>query len=166
MHKLTLTVLLLFTTVYSQWVKWDGEWTTPIQRKNASIVYCTGNNHSKQGHTAVGLYWNESSFGENASHKKGEKSYRDFGLSPYAMEDLGYDQETIDSLKAGLISLKRQTIIALDYFNLRQRVYLRKGFNTKEAWFFAAVDYNGSKRYALLFNKRVKYLKRRKWRCK
>ena len=159
-----LTVLLLFTITNSQtpdivWVKWNNEWTHSKQRANAEIVYWIGHDYNNQGHTAVGLYWMESSLGVDPSH------HSFFGLTHIAMKDLKLSPTTIDSLKNGLIDLERQTVIALDYFNLLKRRHLRKISHKGKAWILAAESYksNGSKVYALAFNKRVRYLKGRTW---
>lgn len=165
-----LLILALCTSIYSQTpaVWWYGEYDArgkcitagadSSQKARADKIYEYGFRYGDKGHTAVALGWTETSLGADPTHD--EDSQKDFGLSETALLDIGCTSATYDSLEAGLISLERQTVLALDYYFLCYERLIAAGYPSSEARFWAYPKYSTGSNY-LRFRRRGEVFKSR-----
>ena len=157
------TILCLCAILSSQTPDQWWQLSDSSQRAFADSLYDIGFRYGDKGHTAVGLGWSESSLGADITHN--EDSYKYFGLSEIALLDLGCEVETFDSLKAGLLTLERETFLALDYYFLQETRLRRNGFTPAESWFWAYPKYSAGNKYrrfkqrGIIFSERVAFLK-------
>lgn len=171
-----LAIILSFGFLYpqqspSEW--WYGEYDAKgtlitagadsSQKARADKIYEYGFRYGDKGHTAVALGWTETSLGADSTHD--EDSQKDFGLSEIALLDIGCTSATYDSLERGLLTLERQTVLALDYFFLCNERLLATGLSPADAYFWTYPKYSTGKHWRRfkrrreVFRMRVRFLK-------
>ncbi len=162
-----IIIACLWTITYSQSpatppeIWWNGEYNAKgdliqagadsSQKARAELIYEYGVRYGDRGHTAVALGWTETSLGADTTHD--EDSHKDFGLSEIALLDIGCTTATYDSLEAGLLSLERQAVLALDYWTLCYERLLGAGLSPYEAYFWTYPKYSTGSNY-LRFRRR------------
>lgn len=158
-----LFLILSFGFLYAQspavwWASSDSS-----QKAFADEIYEIGFRYGDRGHTAVGLGWTESSLGADTTHN--EDSFKHFGLSEIAIFDIGGTVGTFDSLKADLLTLERETFLALDYWTLCYDRLLAVGYSPAEAYLWSYPKYSTGSNYLRfrrrgeVFRMRVRFLK-------
>ena len=158
-----LALILSFGFLYAQA---PAEWWSQAnssQKERAELIYEYGFRHGDHGHTAVALGWTETSLGADSTHD--EDSQKDFGLSEIALLDIGCTSATYDSLESNLLSLERQTFLALDYFFLCYDRLRKADYSRADAYFWTYPKYSTGSNYRRfrkrgeVFLMRVRFLK-------
>ncbi len=172
MRHLIIILTLGFLYAQSPEIWWDGEYNAKgelikagadsSQKDRAELIYEYGFRYGDRGHTAVCLGWTESSLGADTTHN--EDSFKHFGLSEIALLDISCEIGTFDSLKAGLLTLERETFLALNYWTLCYERLLGVGLSPTEAYFWSYPKYSTGSNYLRfrrrgeVFQQRIRFL--------